>query len=261
LARLGQQAENHIVGAPCGLMDQLTCAYGTPGLLLPIICRPDELLESVPLPQDMAVVGWPSGIKHAVSDSPYGTARTAAFMGLKIASRVLNRNWNYASEIAPSLFHKKLAKALPETMSGKNFSEEFEGVEDPLCEIVDGRIYPIKAAFSFPILENDRCLRTVDLLRELANKTDEEKLKEIGECLYASHNGYSAMGLGCPETDRMVEAVRKLGPSKGFFGARITGGGSGGTVVVFLKKTALPRLEKLAREIYFTRAKPLSLIY
>ena len=41
LALLAQRAENLIVGAPCGLMDQLTSSFGKPDALLPIICQPD----------------------------------------------------------------------------------------------------------------------------------------------------------------------------------------------------------------------------
>ncbi|HWP44037.1 MAG TPA: hypothetical protein VNO14_12415, partial [Blastocatellia bacterium] len=33
-------------------------------------------------------------------------------------------------------------------------------------------------------------------------------------------------------TDRLVRLVREAGPKRGLFGARITGGGSGGTVAV-----------------------------
>ena len=40
LAALCQEAENHVVGAPCGIMDQVTVAMGTPGAILPILCRP-----------------------------------------------------------------------------------------------------------------------------------------------------------------------------------------------------------------------------
>ena len=75
----------------------------------------------------------------------------------------------------------------------------------------------------------------------------------LGELLYASHAGYSAMGLGCPETDQMVAAVRALGPKRGFYGARVSGGGSGGTVVVLLRKAALPALRRLAAKIRFSK--------
>ncbi|MDF2441287.1 MAG: galactokinase, partial [Abditibacteriota bacterium] len=64
LARMAQQAENEIVGAPCGLMDQLASAHGIQSTLLPILCRPDVLDEPVPLPAGIIAVGWPSGVKH-----------------------------------------------------------------------------------------------------------------------------------------------------------------------------------------------------
>ena len=40
LAALCQEAENHVVGAPCGIMDQVVVAMGRPGAVLPILCRP-----------------------------------------------------------------------------------------------------------------------------------------------------------------------------------------------------------------------------
>ena len=79
-------------------MDQLGVAHGTPGALLPIWCRPDVLGEPVPLPEGVTAVGWPSGVKHAVSGSPYGTARTAAFMGKKILESRLARRLEHTAE-------------------------------------------------------------------------------------------------------------------------------------------------------------------
>ena len=40
LALLCQEAENFVVGAPCGVMDQVAVAVGSPGAVLPILCRP-----------------------------------------------------------------------------------------------------------------------------------------------------------------------------------------------------------------------------
>ncbi len=106
LARLGQLAENELVGTPCGLMDQLTSAYGRLNTLLPILCRPDKLSHPVTRPDSVMVVGWPSGVKHDVGASPYATARTATFMGKKIVETKLEREGSYASEISPALFHQ-----------------------------------------------------------------------------------------------------------------------------------------------------------
>ena len=58
LARLGQRAENRIVGAPCGIMDQLAADHGNRGSLLPIVCRPDMLRGPLPLPPGVTVIGW-----------------------------------------------------------------------------------------------------------------------------------------------------------------------------------------------------------
>ena len=47
LASLCQEAENHVVGAPCGIMDQVVVAMGTPGAVLPILCRPASVRAAV----------------------------------------------------------------------------------------------------------------------------------------------------------------------------------------------------------------------
>lgn len=40
MARLGQMAENHVVGAPCGIMDQISVTSGREGPLTHILCLP-----------------------------------------------------------------------------------------------------------------------------------------------------------------------------------------------------------------------------
>ena len=75
----------------------------------------------------------------------------------------------------------------------------------------------------------------------------------IGALMGASHRGYSTIGLGAAETDAMVEAVRRRGPAQGFYGARVSGGGCGGTVVVLLAAAALPDLQALAAEMTGTK--------
>ena len=56
--------------------------------------------------------------------------------------------------------------------------------------------------------------------------------------MYQSHASYSACGVGSDGTDRLVELTREVGPKKGLYGAKITGGGSGGTVVIMGTKDA-----------------------
>src|SRR5438067_13669742 len=60
-----------------------------------------------------------------------------------------------------------------------------------------------------------------------------------------SHASYGACGLGSNGTDRLVELVVEAGPERGLFGAKITGGGSGGTVAVLGTSEA----EAVVREV------------
>jgi L-arabinokinase len=50
--------------------------------------------------------------------------------------------------------------------------------------------------------------------------------------MYESHASYSACGLGSDGTDRLVALAREAGTARGILGAKITGGGSGGTVAI-----------------------------
>jgi len=68
----------------------------------------------------------------------------------------------------------------------------------------------------------------------------------MGELMYASHESYSACGLGSQGTDLLVGLVRSYGGDKRLFGAKITGGGSGGTVAVLGGSDAEPAVLDLA---------------
>lgn len=64
--------------------------------------------------------------------------------------------------------------------------------------------------------------------------------------MYESHASYVGCGLGSPGTDRLVELVRAEGPEAGLYGARITGGGSGGTVAVLGRRDASAAVARVA---------------
>ncbi len=60
----------------------------------------------------------------------------------------------------------------------------------------------------------------------------------------ASHAGYDAMGLGHPAATAVVAQVLDR---PGVLGARSSGGGSGGTVIVVCERGALDDVEALVR--------------
>src|SRR5205085_12002584 len=70
--------------------------------------------------------------------------------------------------------------------------------------------------------------------------------ERLGELMYESHASYSACGLGSDGTDELVRLVREAGPARGLYGAKITGGGSGGTVAVLGRSDASDEVAKVA---------------
>ena len=67
----------------------------------------------------------------------------------------------------------------------------------------------------------------------------------MGEQMYQSHYAYTECGLGSKATDFLVELCRSEGAGKGIYGAKITGGGAGGTVAILAEKSAKPVLETI----------------
>src|SRR3989441_3719182 len=123
LALLCQKVENYIVGAPCGVMDQMTAACGETNRLLELLCQPAELQSTIPLPEELEIWGIDSGIRHSVGSSDYRTVRTAAFMGYRIIAELAglsskradgghliidDQRWNgYLANIAPGDFEQE----------------------------------------------------------------------------------------------------------------------------------------------------------
>lgn len=232
LAAACQEAENRIVGAPCGIMDQVTVALGTPGTILPILCRPASVRPVVPLPHGIEVVGWPTGAAHDVSGSPYRTARAAAFMGKRMVEAATGERWAWVSEISTDLLGQ-----LPDAIDGATFLDRFGGTDDAATEVDPAATYPVRSATAFGVGEHRRC-------EEALAHLSRGDAAALGPLLAASHAGYEAMGLGHPAADaRVAEALDR----PGVHGARSSGGGSGGTVVALCAVGALDDVPDLIR--------------
>jgi L-arabinokinase len=242
LALLCQQTENLVAGAPCGVMDQMTSVCGAADSLLALLCQPAELQPSVLMPERLALWGLDSGERHAVGGSDYGAVRAAAFMGLRMLSERVRVPGNYLANLSPEEFETELANDLPGEIAGEAFLERFGGTTDTVTTAERGRQYRVRAATAHPIYERRRAERFRRLLRE---SLDQQELVELGTLMYESHCSYGACGLGSPGTDRLVELVRAEGPDAGLFGARITGGGSGGTVAVIGRPDASAAIHRV----------------
>lgn len=246
LALLAQTVENRIVGAACGVMDQMTASCGEEDRLLALLCQPAELRGTVALPRDLEIWGIDSGVRHAVSGSDYTSVRTAAFMGARIladraglparpGSRpgtvdIDDPRWGgYLANVTPSELEGGALGELPASMSGAEFLARHEGITDPVTRVDPAREYAVRACASHPVHEHFRVRAFAELLQAPPSQRRSELL---GELMYQSHASYGACGLGAEATDLLVALVRTASAAQGFFGAKITGGGSGGTVAV-----------------------------
>jgi L-arabinokinase len=243
IARLGQMAENHVVGAPCGIMDQIACASGREDRLTHILCRPGAVMGEVEIPAGTGFVGINSMVRHSVAGNAYGNVRIGAFMGKKIINEIRARTGRapvtYLTEISSAEFKNEYEKEIPETMLGSDFLTKYKTHDDPVTTIQPDATYRVVGPARHPVGENERVLKFMDALRA-AKSGDEKALITAGELMYGAHESYrDNCKLSVPEVNFLVEAVQKRGAKAGLYGAKITGGGTGGTVAVFGKIAAL----------------------
>ncbi len=240
LAALCQMAENRVVGAPCGIMDQVTCALGQQGRLLALRCQPHEVLGWYAPPAGFTFGGLDSGVKHAVGGARYPIVRCAAFMGRRIIREALRRNGEdperaaYLCNLSPAEYRARFRDLLPAQMCGADFLRAYGETGDAATTVDPNLTYPVRGATEHPIYENARVSRFIRLLEQAARSGGDgaaRLMRNAGRLMYGSHRSYSRnCGLGSRETDLLVSLARAEGPAGGLYGAKITGGGSGGTV-------------------------------
>jgi galactokinase len=258
LALFCQQVENLIVGAPCGLMDQLTAACGETNRLLELLCQPAVLKGTLALPEELEVFGIDSGIRHSVGGSDYRTVRTAAFMGYRVIAdingfptsqradgcvHIDDSRWNgYLANIGPDDFERDYAAHIPERMSGKVFLDRYLGITDRIAPVEPAVDYPVRHATRHPIYEHARVNSFAAILKDWQGL---DQTARLGELMLESHESYSKCGLGSEGTDELVALVYKS--SGGYlYGAKITGGGSGGTVAILARRGAHDAVHEIA---------------
>lgn len=255
VALLCQRAENFVVGAPCGVMDQMASALGHEGKLLPLLCQPARVRPPVPIPTHLRVWGIDSGVRHSVGGSDYGTVRAATFMAKTVLRAALAKRNERAAiapgssapavpppasalehlvDLSPSLL-AELEGELPQSLTGAAFLASHGDHGDAATTVNPEASYDLRSCAAHPVHEHFR----VGCFEALLHATpSEEQMVALGELMYQSHASYSAIGLGSDATDLLVQLVRSRGPSSGLYGAKITGGGSGGTVCVLGAATA-----------------------
>jgi L-arabinokinase len=253
LGVLGQVVENRIVGAPCGIMDQVTAALGRPGKLLGLRCRPCEVLGQFELPEGVRVFGLSSRVEHSVGGSPYTTARVAAFMGLKVIltekqkrCEALTEQDRYLCNVPLEDYVERWRSLLPEHTTGRAFLQTYGPTTDVVTQVDPAATYRVRNGADHPLFENRRVMAFMQCLHR-AHAGDRTALVEAGGLMAGSHWSYSwNCALGSEGTDLLVKLARHYGPERGIYGAKITGGGSGGTVALLAEQSAEPAVREIA---------------
>ena len=254
IARLAQIVENRIVGAPCGIMDQVTAAAGTSTKILSILCQPDKILEFVSCPLNVSFVGIYTRVRRSTTSTAYIDTRTGTFMGLTILKAAFSSEAdldseeggvarrisealrdNYLCNLSVQDFREQCEHLLPEQMHGAEFLDKYGETVDTATQVDPERLYFVRSRVQHAIYENARVRQFIAALKN-ADKDSEriqDYLSEAGNLMYESNASYRDFaGLGSREVDGLVNIARKIGEQGGIYGAKITGGGGGGTVAL-----------------------------
>lgn len=264
LAEACQWVENVIAESACGIMDQAAATLGDEGYVLPLLCQPCKAFPLVRLPEELHCWAVDSGVSHAVTGIEYEAARAAAFMGYKLICdweglpvtqdtkssipRFTDPRWRgYLSEVTPSVFRSKYELRLPERMAGGEFLREGQFHPDPFTTVRPEIQYRIRNCTRYAIEENQRIQLFVELARGASANAAESAYRLMGDLMYQSHYSYTECGLGNEATDLLVELVREQGAAAGLYGAKVTGGGAGGTVAILGHRNARAAFDKVVR--------------
>lgn len=190
-ALLCQRAEHDFANVPCGIMDQFASAFGKPNRLVLIDCKSGEP-ELVPFENpDLTVLISNTMVHHELSDGGYAVRRKHTEDGLAV-----------------------LGKASWRDVTAADLQANWEALGEP----VNRRSRHVVGEIS----------RTIAAASALARNDFET----LGPLMAASHDSLrDDFEVSCKELDIMVEIARKIGRSGGVIGARMTGGGFGGSTV------------------------------
>jgi galactokinase len=173
-------------------------------------------------------------------------------MGRRMLEDVKGCQLDYLTDITPSEFGA-LAPAIPERISGREFLERYGGTADPITSVDPERTYTVRGAAAHPVHEHARARKFANLLSRCGESPHGRGAPEkdavcLGALMYESHDSYSACGLGCGGTDALVTLLRRAGSRAGVYGAKVTGGGRGGTVAILGRTDASPIINTIAAE-------------
>jgi len=208
LVRVGQLAENEVVGAPTGILDQSASLLGETDSAVFLDCRSFES-EVIPLGFDDAgleLLVIDTKVSHAHATGGYASRRASCETGARL--------------MGVSSLRDLTVDDLPRAATTLD-DETFRRVRHILTE-------------------NQRVLDTVRVLRE-------EGPGAIGALLDASHASMrDDFEISVAELDLAVDTARAAGA----LGARMTGGGFGGSAIALTPHALIPAVQQAVSEAF-----------
>jgi galactokinase len=210
LADVCWRAENEEVGMACGVMDQLAGALGEAGHALRLDCRSRDV-EPIPLgPDDARLLVVDTNVEHALIDTGFNDRVRECHAATARFDELLGRRVRALRDVTP---------------------EEVEAHADQLDPVLTRRARHVTA-------EIRRVEAAVDALRT-------GDVATLGSLMTQSHRSLRRdYEVSCAELDAAVGA---LADREQVFGARMVGGGWGGSVVALLDPDAAT--DALARDV------------
>ena len=194
LAKIGQTAEHRFAGVQCGLLDQISSLFGKEGALVQTDFR-SLAVTNVMLGGDACLLMCNTHAKHALVDGEYNQRRAACEEAALAFAGVLPHPVRALRDVSWAEWETHHA-ALPEEVARRA---------------------------AHPIGENARVLQGVERLAV-------GDLAGFGQLMFESHES-SRLNFenSCPELDWIVATARQV---PGVLGARLSGGGFGGSAVL-----------------------------
>jgi galactokinase len=219
LALLCQRAENEFVGARVGIMDQFTSLFGEAQRALLLDCRSLEY-KLLPLPDTVNLVICNTMVKHALASSAYNERRAQCEAGVR-----------------------HLAQFLPNVKALRDVTiEQLKQFGRDLPEVVYRRCRHV-------ITEDARVLAAGEAL-------EQHDLHRFGELMAESHHSLrDDYEVSSRELDLMVALAQGV---EGVYGARMTGGGFGGSTVNLVDTRQVEAFKQTVSQAYqrITNLKP-----
>jgi len=214
LAHLCRRAENEVVGAACGIMDQYVACHARAGTAMLLDCGRLEH-HYIPLPRDVRIVACNTMVRHAIATGEYNRRRAECSQAVRQIARVL-----------PGI------RSLRDV--GIEHLSTVGGATDP---ILFKRIRHV-------VTENRRAHR-------MAAALDAGDLAALAPLMTESQRSLrDDFNVSCPELDALVEVAAQL---PGVYGARMTGGGFGGSTVNLVAAEAVSAFCATVPELYHRR--------